>query len=282
MTKIKTDPDRELNGFTLKTHYIPGAKIRDARRVQVLLPRSYENDNKQSYPVIYMFDGQNLFYDQESFSGISWRVSEALAHYPDLPAMIIVAIDNSIDRINEYSPWQIESDLNFPDEHQGKGGGGIYHADYIVDKVKSFIDENYRTKKDFEHTGLIGSSLGGVMTAYMGIEYADIFGSLGVFSLANQLFKNAFSAFISNKNVSKDQKIYIQVGTEEVITNAGNAENAAKQDYLDCSIYYQKQLIAHGADVKNIDFNVYIGEKHNEKYWGDHLPECLRFMSADW
>ena len=280
MSKVKNDPDRELNGFTLKTHYIPGDKARDTKRVQVLLPRSYEED-KENYPVVYMFDGQNLFYDEESYSGISWRVSEALAHYPDLPTMIVVAINNSIDRINEYSPWRIESSFNLDEDLIGKGGGGVSHAQYIVENVKPFIDKNYRTKSDFEHTGLIGSSLGGVMTAYMGIKYADVFGSLGVFSLANQLFKNAFSAFLSNKKISQNQKVYIQVGTEEVISEDNNG-TAAKQDYLDCSIYYQKQLIAHGADVKSIDFNVYIGETHNEKYWGDHLPECLRFMSADW
>lgn len=282
MAIIKTDKDRALNGLVLRTHYIPGTELGDARRVQVLLPKGYE-DSKNDYPVIYMLDGQNLFYDDEAFVGHSWRVSETLNSYPDLPPMIVVGIDNSHDRINEYSPWVIEKTL-YTSEYEGIGGGGKAHAKYIIENVKPFIDKNYRTKSDRQHTAMAGSSLGGSMTSYIGLEYKDAVGGLGVFSLANQLFKNGFEHIIEAKEIDPNQKIYIQVGTDEAESPEHSKEEqiAAKQDYVDCTLDYYQKLLQKGIKVENVDLHIYVGETHNEKYWAEHLSDCLRFLSQEW
>lgn len=94
--------------------------------------------------------------------------------------MIIVGIDNGEqDRINEYTPWKItESPL--PEDIE-LGGRGAEFAEFIMTVVKPFIDQHYRTKSDKYHTAMIGSSLGGNISAFMGIEYKDQIGCLGIF-----------------------------------------------------------------------------------------------------
>ena len=282
MKNVRTAADKLLNGFTLKTHYIPGTELGDDRRVRVLLPRYY-NEEQDNYPVVYMLDGQNLFYDEESFAGISWRVSETLHQYPDLPGMIIVGIDNSHDRLNEYSPWPMEP-VGYSSEYEGIGGGGVAHAEYIMETVKPFIDKTYRTISDKNHTVVAGSSLGGTMTAYVGIKYKDQVGGLGVFSLANQLFRRNFQGFLAAHEVDTEQKVYIQVGTDEIESSEHTEEEQqlARQDYVNCTLDYYHDLLLKGIRIENTDLNVFVGETHNEKYWAKHLSDCLRFLTQEW
>lgn len=284
MAKVKTIKDKNLNGFTLKTHYIPDPNLDDTRRVRVLLPKDYDKNKKASYPVIYMFDGQNLFYDEEAYVGHSWRVSETLNAFPDIPDLIIVGIDNSPARMEEYAPWPMEENPYIDDETRGDGSLARAHAAFIVDTIKPYIDKKYRTLSDKAHTALIGSSLGASMVSYMGLAYQDVFSNLGVFSLANQYFTNGFKASIANETIDPKQKIYIQVGTAEVESSNSSEEQqlSSQQDYVDCSLNYCRSVLEHGLSVENIDMHIYVAEYHNERYWAKHLSDCFRFLSAEW
>lgn len=198
----------------LETHELAMNYKNDKRRIRVLLPKNYGKEKNRHYPVVYMHDGQNVFYSSEAYSGYSWKVIPAIKRNPDLPKMIIVGIDNGEqDRINEYTPWKItESPL--PEDIE-LGGRGAEFAEFIMTVVKPFIDQHYRTKSDKYHTAMIGSSLGGNISAFMGIEYKDQIGCLGIFSLANWITSTAFDHYIDREPLDHEQRVYIQVGTQE-------------------------------------------------------------------
>lgn len=266
----------------LETHELTMNYKNDKRRIRVLLPKNYGKEKNRHYPVVYMHDGQNVFYSSEAYSGFSWKVIPAIKRNPDLPKMIIVGIDNGEqDRINEYTPWKItESPL--PEDIE-LGGRGAEFAEFIMTVVKPFIDQHYRTKSDKYHTAMIGSSLGGNISAFMGIEYKDQIGCLGIFSLANWITSTAFDHYIDREPLDHEQRVYIQVGTQE----GDDADRQLmygnmKQAYIDCSLKYYKQLVKGNIPIDNIHLNIFADEEHNEEAWSRHLPECFRFLSEKW
>lgn len=164
----------------LETHQLHMSYKNEKRRVRILLPKNYDKYEAKNYPVVYMHDGQNVFYSSEAYSGYSWKVIPAIILNPDLPQMIVVGIDNAEqDRINEYTPWKITESL-LPEDNE-LGGRGVEFAKFVMTVVKPFIDKHYRTKSDKYHTAMIGSSLGGNISAFMGIEYKEQIGGLGIF-----------------------------------------------------------------------------------------------------
>ena len=198
----------------MKEHQLKVPYTGKNRRIRVLLPKGYAEDLDRSYPVVYMNDGQNVFYSGESFSGHSWKVIPAIKRNPDMPRMIIVGIDNDNEgRMNEYAPWRFS---NVPLLSFGLtlGGKGSEYADFFVKVVKPFIDKTYRTKPEKEYTAMIGSSLGANIAQYIGLEHKDKVGALGIFSSANWLNKAEFDRYIA-KHKLENQKVYIEVGTNE-------------------------------------------------------------------
>lgn len=265
----------------MKTHELLVPYSQTKRRVRVLLPKNYSEDLEKSYPVVYFHDGQNVLYSKESFSGHSWKIIPIIKRNPDLEKMIVVAIDNDgVNRMNEYSAWKYK-EMNIPGV--SFGGKGSEYAEFVMDVVKPFIDENYRTKADRQHTAMIGSSLGGNITQFIGIEYQDQVGCLGVFSSANWLHQEAFDRYIERQKLQPDQRIFIYVGTEEADDTdktlmAGNI----KQAYIDSSLSYYRQLIAAGVELDNLHIKIQSGAIHNEVDWAENLPDCFRFISEKW
>ncbi|NQJ71462.1 alpha/beta hydrolase [Streptococcus suis] len=265
----------------MKTHELEVPFTARKRRVRVLLPKGYEEDTDKTYPVVYFHDGQNVLYSKEAFSGHSWKVIPTIKRNPDIAKMIVVAIDNDgAERMHEYAAWKF-SEMGIPGVQFG--GKGTLYAEFVMDVVKPFIDNTYRTKSDKSHTAMIGSSLGGNITQFMGLAYQDQIGCLGVFSSANWLHQEAFDRYIERQALDKDQRVYIYVGTEEADDTdktlmAGNI----KQSYINSSLTYYRQLIAGGVDLDNIALEVVSGAVHNEEAWAAYLPDCLRFLSEKW
>ncbi|HEP1794154.1 TPA: alpha/beta hydrolase [Streptococcus suis] len=265
----------------MKTHELEVPFTARKRRVRVLLPKGYEEDTDKTYPVVYFHDGQNVLYSKEAFSGHSWKVIPTIKRNPDIAKMIVVAIDNDgAERMHEYAAWKF-SEMGIPGVQFG--GKGTLYAEFVMDVVKPFIDQTYRTKSDKIHTAMIGSSLGGNITQFMGLAYQDQIGCLGVFSSANWLHQEAFDRYIERQALDKDQRVYIYVGTEEADDTdktlmAGNI----KQSYINSSLTYYRQLIAGGVDLDNIVLEVVSGAVHNEEAWAAYLPDCLRFLSEKW
>ena len=103
----------------------------------------------------------------------------AIKRNPDISRMIVVAIDNDgFQRMNEYSAWKYK-ESNIPGMQFG--GKGVEYGEFVMEVVKPFIDQEYRTLADREHTAMIGSSFGGNITQFLGLEYQDQIGCLGSF-----------------------------------------------------------------------------------------------------
>ena len=265
----------------MKTHELKVPYTGKLRRVRVLLPKNYETDTDRRYPVVYFHDGQNVFYSKEAYVGHSWKVIPAIKRNPDISRMIVVAIDNDgLQRMNEYSAWKYK-ESNIPGMQFG--GKGIEYGEFVMEVVKPFIDQEYRTLADREHTAMIGSSLGGNITQFLGLDYQDQIGCLGVFSSANWLHQEAFDRYIERKKLYANQRIYIYVGTEEADDTdktlmAGNI----KQAYIDSSLRYYHDVIQQGVALENIAIRIQSGAIHHEEAWAENLPECLRFLAEKW
>lgn len=265
----------------MKTHELEVPFTGRKRRVRVLLPKGYAENMEETYPVVYFHDGQNVLYSKEAFSGHSWKVIPTIKRNPDIAKMIVVAIDNDgMERMHEYAAWKY-SETSIPGVQFG--GKGTLYAEFVMDVVKPFIDQEYRTKSDKAHTAMIGSSLGGNITQFMGLAYQDKIGCLGVFSSANWLHQEAFDRYIERQQLDPDQRVYIYVGTEEADDTdqtlmAGNI----KQAYIHSSLTYYRQLIAGGVKLDHLMLEVVSGAVHNEEAWAKYLPDCLRFLSEHW
>src|SRR5258708_5997247 len=143
-------------------------QLNNQRDIFVLLPASYHN-SEQRYPVIYMHDGQNLFDRALGFAGNEWEVDETLARLADENIeAIVVGIPNTDKRFQEYNP--------FP---QVWGGTGDQYLAFMVDTLKPIIDRDFRTLPDRDHTGTIGSSLGGLIGLFAFFQRPDVFGFVG-------------------------------------------------------------------------------------------------------
>lgn len=153
--------------------------LNNDRDVLIYLPPGYESSKSRHYSVIYLNDGQNLFDGATSFiPGQEWRVDEtaqALIIAGKIEPLIIVGINNAgKDRINEYTPTV---DTNYK-----MGGGADLYGRMLVEELKPFIDSRYRTKPGAKHTGIGGSSLGGLVSLYLALKYPAVFGRAAVIS----------------------------------------------------------------------------------------------------
>ena len=147
------------------------------RSILVWLPPQYQTDSAARYPVLYLHDGQNCFDAATSFAG-EWRADETageLIAAGKIAPIIMVAVANagSAESMNT---------RRTRDASQDHGGKGELYAKFLIEELKPFIDSNYRTLSDRAHTAVAGSSLGGLISLYMGYKHGDVFSMCGVIS----------------------------------------------------------------------------------------------------
>ncbi|WP_235296539.1 alpha/beta hydrolase [Portibacter marinus] len=238
----------------------PPLKIEALRRtttIRVCLPPGYEK-SKLRFPVLYMHDGQNIFDEFTSASG-EWGVDETLTKLAIEEGfnIIVVGIDHGGEhRKTEMNPWD-------HDKH-GKGEGQKY-ADFIVKKVKSFIDHQFRTLAEREHTGIMGSSLGGLISHYMLAKYPETFSKAAMFSPAYIQSDQIFD-FVKDNPVPNDSKITILAGEEEgkEVTHSVERMTRILKKINQREEYLESAVIPKG--------------KHTEDFWRAHFPSAVRWM----
>ncbi|MEJ2594891.1 MAG: alpha/beta hydrolase-fold protein [bacterium] len=180
------------------------------RRIWLYLPPDYDSTPKR-YPVIYMHDGQNLFDELTSFSG-EWEVDETLneLYTEGYQVPIVVGIDHGGEyRMDELTPWEFSL---------GGGQGGLY-LEFIVEILKPHIDAHYRTLSGREHTGIIGSSLGGLISAYGALRYQEVFSKSGPMSPAYWVNHDSLFDYVSRMDKKQDIRFYQSIGTDEGSNN---------------------------------------------------------------
>lgn len=227
------------------------------RRVAALLPHDYYETDKH-YPVLYLQDGQNLYEDFAAYG--SWGVDKQLASMAGrgMGDFIVVAIDHADDkRISEFTPT-FKNRL-------GRGEGRQYIR-FLAETLKPYIDGKFRTRPEAEHTGIGGSSLGGLISIYAGIIYPQVYDRLLIFSPS--LWVTPSIPFRVMKLTHKFRgRIYLYGGEAESETMVPNMLRFKEE--------LQRQT--QGADVK---FRVEVDPmgQHNEARWGKEFPKAVEWL----
>ncbi len=249
-------------------------KLGRKRKLRIYLPNAYANQ-EQSFGVLYMHDGCNLFNDNEATYGTAWQVAntlEALVSKALAMPIIIVGIDNSEYRWDEYSPWTFSGIPNFKGyDVEGRGGKGEAYAQDLIEIIKPYIDNNYRTKPDRLNTGIASSSMGGLISIYIGMKYSNTFAYIGAFSTATRFAEQELLAFIKNTNVL-NQYYYLDAGTHEAI----NGDNP----YYNGLVKMYDTLLAKDIKETNIKPIVAFNHQHNEAAWAQRFPDFLTWINT--
>jgi predicted alpha/beta superfamily hydrolase len=227
-------------------------QLGNSRNLRIYLPPGYDAHPQQRYPVLYMHDGQNLFDATTAGYGVAWDIGttmdKLIASGAIAPA-IVVGIDNTKDRVEEYTPCC--------DARHGGGKLDAYMA-FIVDTVKPWADANLRTLADREHTAIMGSSLGGIASVYIAQQHPEVFSRAG--GVSSSFWWND-GGFIKNVPARQPVKFYIDAGT-----GGDGLEDTRKM---------RDAMLAKGYRL-NQDLYYYEAEGgiHNEKSWAArvHLP----------
>lgn len=191
---------------------IPDFTGDEPRRAYLYLPESYEQEPKRRYPVLYMFDGHNVFFDDHATYGKSWGMKEYM-DFTQTP-LIIAAVEcnHSPDngRLIEYSPYA------FKDSHFGKvNGRARITMKWMITVFKRYIDRHYRTLPDREHTFIAGSSMGGLMSMFALIQYNQYFSRAAALSPSLWTAPDKLERLIAQAPIDRDTVLYMDYGQLE-------------------------------------------------------------------
>jgi predicted alpha/beta superfamily hydrolase len=237
------------------------AKDRD---VLVYLPPGYSEQLERRFPVLYMQDGQNLFDGATSFiPGMEWRVDEtaqALIISQAIEPLIIVGIYNAGEqRIDEYTPTR--------DPKYNAGGHADLYGRMLVEELKPFIDARYRTLTDPSNTALGGSSLGGLVSLYLGLKYPRVFGKLAVISPSVWWDNGVIVRSVRSLDSKLPLRIWLDMGTAE---SPGAARNARR---------LRAALVAKGwSEGEDLKYFEAKGAGHNEQAWAARMSQVLEYL----
>lgn len=234
---------------------IPG--LNRERAVRIYLPPDYAH-RQGRYPVLYMHDGQNLFDDATAFAG-EWGVDEALNALAKSRGLkvIVVGVDNGGEqRVRELSAWD--------SPEYGKGEGEQYMA-FIVDVLKPWVDQHYRTLSDPRHTAIMGSSMGGLISSYAISRYPQVFGGAGIFSPAYWFAPQVF-ADMRARPPPPQERVYFYAGGSESATMVPDMERMVAT------------LRWAGTPAKNLQVRVNPVGRHNEAAWRAEFPRAVAWL----
>jgi predicted alpha/beta superfamily hydrolase len=244
--------------------------LNNDRDVIVYLPPGYDREKRRRYSVLYLHDGQNLFDGATSYiPGQEWRADEtaqSLIAREKIEPLIIVGVYNTgKDRVNEYTPVE--------DPKYKAGGKADLYGRLLVEELKPFIDKAYRTKKGPAHAGLGGSSLGGLVSMYLGLKYPKVFGRVAVVSPSVWWADNHTVHQVEALPKKPPLRIWLDIGTKE----DGDAQEA--QRTVDGARLLKETLIKKGWNLgKDLKYFEAQGAEHSERAWASRVERILEFL----
>ncbi|MES2316327.1 MAG: alpha/beta hydrolase-fold protein [Pseudomonadota bacterium] len=231
-------------------------QLKNSRKLRIYLPASYDENATKRYPVLYMHDGQNLFDAKTAAYGVEWGIDETVNRLVATGAMdeiIVVGIDNSPDRIAEYTPCC--------DPKYGGGKLDAYQA-FVIDTVKPYVDKTLRTLPDREHTAIMGSSLGGIASVAIAQRKPGVFSKAG--GVSSSFWWNN-KDMITRPAARVPVRFYLDAGSDD----DGLEETALVRDAM------LKQGYRLDADLL---FFADQGGRHNEKSWAARVDRPLAWF----
>jgi enterochelin esterase-like enzyme len=254
----------------LRLHQFRSRTFRNTRFLRVWLPPGYDDPENagRRYPVLYVNDGQNLFENSTSFTGVEWGADETadrLIREGTIPPMLIVGIDNAgKDRIREYMPHRSLHPMMFRVQ-------GSRYPTFLTKEVMPFVAGNYRAATDADNTGLGGSSLGALIALYTAAVSPGTIGRLLLESPS--LWASNRQAIKGSRNVKRwPHRIYLGTGTAEV--GREDRDRSVVDDVREFA-----GILRHaGLDDRRLRLVIEEGANHNESAWARRFPEALAFL----
>ncbi|RNB85713.1 esterase family protein [Brevibacillus nitrificans] len=231
------------------------------RQLLVYLPDGYE-DSGQRYPVVYLQDSGDLIEPKDS--DVLMRVRD-LATQGELPDFIFVGVE-SFDRNDEYTPF-VSPNVFEP----GKifGGSASIYARFLANELKPYIDSRFRTLPEREHTGIMGFSLGGLISVYTALTYPEVFGRIGSFS-GSFWFPGIIEWLKQRTTIDTGQRLYM---------NLGHAEGATRTNGQQWMVPNSKRvydyLLQNGFTVHQ---EIYESEFHSFELGVQYVPAALKWL----
>ncbi len=259
----EADPSRQiprLEAWSLHSAVLPEPA---SRQISVYLPEAYASEPDRRFPVFYLHDGQNLFDPHTSYlPGRTWRAGstlDAVTAAGQCEPMILVGVANTgLRRMAEYTPTR--------DFRLGGGDGRLYER-LLVDELKPFIDRSYRTRVDGPSTGVGGSSLGGLISLFLGLEAPQVFGRIAVLSPSIWWNHRSILALLQRITPTPRFRIWLDIGTAE------GQQHVRDTQMLD-------RLLRKAGWREDVDLKLLLvpDAVHDEDAWAARFDQVLRFL----
>lgn len=237
----------------------------DARDLIVYLPPGYEEESDRTYPVLYMQDGQNLFDPETSFiKGRTWEMREQadeVIEAGEVEPLIIVGIYNTGDRrLAEYTPER---------DWQRGGGEAARYGLLLTEDLMPWIAQRYRIRTDRAATGLGGSSLGGLVTLYLGLRYAHHFGKLAVMSPSVWWNHKSILGYLNERapQIWERPRLWLDIGERE-----------GQRTLRDAEILARRLKVNGWISGPTLHFERAPDGAHDETSWARRVKPMLKFL----
>ena len=245
---------------------IPGLGGKKPRTVYVYLPQEAEEDPEARFPVLYMFDGHNVFFDEDATYGKSWGMGDFLDETG--LGLIVVAVDCNHrppnGRLSEYSPFTFST----PDFGRVVGRGKRF-MDWLVGTLKPLIDEKYPTLPDRDATWIAGSSMGGLMSLFAVTAYNDVFSRAAALSPSVWLVDGRMTGLIRQKDFLPGTVVYMDYGSREMGNHMG---------MLHCYMSTADALMEKGVWLES---RIVPSGDHCEACWEEQIPFFMQTLFYD-
>ena len=236
---------------------LPELTGNEPRRAYVYLPDAWEEDHDQRYPVLYMFDGHNVFFDDDATYGKSWGMGDYLdaAEVPIIVAAVECNHHPNNGRLSEYSPY------SFYDRSFGRvRGRGRTTMEWMSRVFKPLIDREWPTLPGREDTFIAGSSMGGLMSLYALLEYNRVYSRAAALSPSLWVAPGKVENLIRSSRLNPNTVLYMDYGSQEL----GNHRNMLRQLGRTAALLTEKRVL--------LDFRIVPDGSHSEASWERQIP----------
>jgi len=246
---------RKHEGY--RSRFLPAA-----RDLIVYLPGCYDWKPELRFPVLYLQDGQNIFDPATSFAGVAWGMRETadrlIAEGKIRPLIIVGIYNTGKQRLREYTPSRAP---------KLGGGSANRYGCMLLQEIKPFIESQYRTLSGPANTGLGGSSLGGLLTIYLGLKFPSIFGRLAALSPSVWWNQRWILRHAARLRLKSRPRIWLDTGTQEGVHTTADAQKM--RDVL---------LLLGWQIGRDLHYEEIWGGQHNEAAWALRVAPFLQFL----
>lgn len=227
------------------------------RKAYLYLPESYDREPDKRYPILYMFDGHNVFFDSDATYGKSWGMKEYMDYTGTQLLIAAVECNHSPDngRLREYSPFPFDDPKlgHFP-------GLGRKTMEWMIGSFKKDIDSRFRTLADRENTFIGGSSMGGLMSLYAVLEFNKVFSRAAALSPSIWVAPEKLERLARRASLGPDTVVYMDYGSEEMRGRAGMLRGFGRM----AALLVERRVLVTSRMVP--------GGQHCEASWERQIP----------